>query len=82
MVQRRRLGYFTYLSSGDLLTVSDVSCTVVTEPARETPSRRGIEVPAVNMFGLATVAAAIRPNTRLIYVRSVFKPWAFAIFPL
>lgn len=65
---------FTFLSAGDHLIVSDVSYAGVAELARETLPRMGIEVSAINMSDLEAVAAAIRPNTRLIHTETPVNP--------
>lgn len=66
--------FFTFLSAGDHLVVSDVSYAGVAELARETLPRMGIEVSAINMSDLAAVADAIRPNTRLIHTETPVNP--------
>lgn len=66
--------FFTFLSAGDHLIVSDVSYAGVAELARETLPRMGIEVTAVNMSDLEAVAAAVRPNTKLIHSESPANP--------
>ncbi|CUK01321.1 Cystathionine gamma-synthase [Ruegeria denitrificans] len=66
--------FFTFLSAGDHLIVSDVSYAGVAELARETLPRMGVDVSAVNMSDLAAVAAAIRPNTRLIHTETPVNP--------
>lgn len=66
--------FFTFLSAGDHLVVSDVSYAGVAELARETLPRMGIEVSAVNMSDLDALAAAIRPNTRLVHSESPANP--------
>ncbi|WP_170762368.1 trans-sulfuration enzyme family protein [Ruegeria lacuscaerulensis] len=66
--------FFTFLSAGDHLIVSDVSYAGVAELARETLPRMGIEVSPVNMSDLAVVTAAIRPNTRLIHTETPVNP--------
>lgn len=66
--------FFTFLSSGDHLIISDVSYAGVAELARETLPRMGIEVSAINMSDPGAVADAIRPNTRLIHTESPVNP--------
>ncbi|MES0826316.1 trans-sulfuration enzyme family protein [Ruegeria sp. SCP11] len=66
--------FFTFLSAGDHLVISDVSYAGVAEIARETLPRMGIEVSAVNMSDLTAVAATIRPNTRLIHTETPVNP--------
>ncbi len=66
--------FFTFLSVGDHLIISDVSYAGVAELARETLPRMGIEVTTVNMSDLNAVAAAVRPNTRLIHTETPVNP--------
>lgn len=66
--------FFTLLSSGDHLVLSDVSYAGVAELARETLPRMGIEVSTVNMSDLAAVSDAIRPNTRLLHTETPVNP--------
>ncbi|KUJ73716.1 cystathionine gamma-synthase [Ruegeria marisrubri] len=66
--------FFTFLSAGDHLVISDVSYAGVAELARETLPRMGIEVSPVNMSDIEAVAAAIRPNTRLIHTETPVNP--------
>lgn len=66
--------FFTFLSSGDHLIVSDISYAGVAELARDTLPRMGVEVSTVNMSDPASVAQAIRPNTRLIHTETPVNP--------
>lgn len=66
--------FLTFLSAGDHCVVSDVSYAGVAELARDTLPRLGIEVSIVNMADLDAVAAAIRPNTRLIHTETPVNP--------
>ncbi len=66
--------FFTFLSSGDHAVVSDVSYAGVSELAFDTLPRMGIEVTKVDMSNLEAVAAAIRPNTKLIHAESPANP--------
>ncbi|MFC3117623.1 trans-sulfuration enzyme family protein [Jhaorihella thermophila] len=66
--------FLTFLSAGDHCVVSDVSYAGVAELARDTLRRLGIEVSIVNMADLDAVAAAIRPNTRLIHTETPVNP--------
>jgi methionine-gamma-lyase len=66
--------FFTFLSSGDHAVISDVSYAGVAELARDTLPRMGIEVTAVNMSDLDAVAAAIRPDTKLVHTESPVNP--------
>ena len=64
----------TFLSQGDHLVVSDVSYAGVAELARDTLPRYGIEVTPVDMSDLTAVAAAIRPNTKIVHIESPVNP--------
>ncbi len=66
--------FFSFLSAGDHLIISDVTYAGVAELARDTLPRFGIEVTPVNMSDLAAVEAAIRPNTRLIHSETPVNP--------
>ena len=64
----------TFLSKGDHLVISDVSYAGVAELARETLPRFGVEVTPVDMSNLSAVAAALRPNTKLVHIESPVNP--------
>ena len=66
--------FFSLLSQGDHLIVSDVSYAGVAELARDTLPRFGIEVSIVNTSDLDAVAAAVRPNTKLIHSETPVNP--------
>lgn len=66
--------FLTFLSAGDHTIVSDVSYAGVAELARDTLPRLGIEVSLVDMSDLEAVAAAIRPNTKLVHTESPVNP--------
>ena len=66
--------FTTFLSAGDHLILSDVSYAGVAEMGRDNLPRMGVEVSLVDMSDPANVAAAIRPNTRLIHVESPVNP--------
>jgi len=66
--------FLTFLSAGDHTIVSDVSYAGVAELARDTLPRLGIEVSTVDMSDLAAVAAAVRPNTKLVHTESPVNP--------
>ncbi|MCE8537742.1 aminotransferase class I/II-fold pyridoxal phosphate-dependent enzyme [Ruegeria pomeroyi] len=66
--------FFTFLSAGDHVIVSDVSYAGVAELARDTLPRMGIAVSTVDMSDLAAVSAAIRPETRLIHTETPVNP--------
>lgn len=66
--------FFSFLSAGDHLVISDVSYAGVAELARETLPRFGIAVTPVDMTDLQAVADAMRPNTRLVHVETPVNP--------
>lgn len=66
--------FLTFLAAGDHVVVSDVSYAGIAELARETLPRMGIEVTAVNMADLESVAAAVRPETKLIHIETPVNP--------
>lgn len=66
--------FFTFLSAGDHVVVSDVSYAGVAELARDTLPRLGIEVDVVNMSDLEAVAGVLRPNTRLVHAETPVNP--------
>jgi cystathionine beta-lyase/cystathionine gamma-synthase len=66
--------FFSFLSAGDHLVISDVSYAGVAELARDTLPRFGIAVTPVNMSDIAALEAAIRPNTKLIHTETPVNP--------
>ncbi|OAP36746.1 cystathionine gamma-synthase [Sinorhizobium glycinis] len=66
--------FLTCLKKGDHLVVSDVCYAGANELARRILPDYGIEVTAVNMSRLDEVAAAFRPNTRLVHCESPCNP--------
>ena len=66
--------FMTFLSAGDHVIVSDVSYAGVAELVRDTLPRLGIAVSLVDLSDLEAVAAAIRPETRLIHSESPVNP--------
>jgi methionine-gamma-lyase len=66
--------FLTVLKAGDHLIVSDVCYAGARELARRILPDFGIEVSAVNLSRLEEVAAAIRPNTRLIHAETPCNP--------
>lgn len=66
--------FFSLLKSGDHLILSDVCYAGIHELARKMLPDYGIEVSTVNLSRLDEVAAAIRPNTRLIHAESPCNP--------
>ncbi|WP_037382319.1 trans-sulfuration enzyme family protein [Sinorhizobium americanum] len=66
--------FLTCLKAGDHLIISDVCYAGASELARRILPDYGIEVTAVNMSRLDAVAAAFRPNTRLVHCESPCNP--------
>jgi cystathionine beta-lyase/cystathionine gamma-synthase len=66
--------FFSVLSAGDHLVISDVSYAGVAELARDTLPRFGIEVTAADLSDPANLAAAMRPNTRLVHTETPVNP--------
>ncbi|MEJ6848070.1 aminotransferase class I/II-fold pyridoxal phosphate-dependent enzyme [Sinorhizobium fredii] len=66
--------FLTCLKKGDHLIVSDVCYAGANELARRILPDYGIEVTAANMSRLDEVAAAFRPNTRLVHCESPCNP--------
>lgn len=65
---------FRELSAGDHLVLSDVSYAGIAELSRDTLPRMGIQVSAVNLSDLDAVAAAMRPETKLVFADSPCNP--------
>ncbi len=66
--------FFTVLSAGDHVIVSDVSYAGVAELVRDTLPRFGIEASVVDMSNAFNVAKAMRPNTKLIHCETPANP--------
>ncbi len=66
--------FFSVLSAGDHVIVSDVSYAGVGELVRDTLPRFGIEVSLVDMGNAFNVAKAMRPNTKLIHCETPTNP--------
>lgn len=66
--------FFTILSAGDHVIVSDVSYAGVAELARDTLPRLGIEVSLVDMTDLDALREAVRPNTKLVHSETPGNP--------
>ncbi|SIQ85869.1 methionine-gamma-lyase [Rhizobium sp. RU20A] len=64
----------TFLKAGDHLVVSDVCYAGAVELTQRVLPDLGIAVTPVNMARLDAVAAAIRPNTRVIHCESPVNP--------
>ncbi|WP_425336090.1 trans-sulfuration enzyme family protein [Sinorhizobium numidicum] len=66
--------FLTLLKKGDHLIVSDVCYAGANELARRILPDYGIEITAVNMSRIEDIAAAFRPNTRLVHCESPCNP--------
>ncbi len=66
--------FFSILSAGDHVVMSDITYAGVAELARDTLPRFGIAVSLVDMSDLAAVAAAIRPETKLVHCETPANP--------
>lgn len=66
--------FMTFLSAGDHCIVSDVCYAGVSELARDTLPRLGIEVSRVDLSDLEAVEKALRPNTKLIHAETPVNP--------
>lgn len=66
--------FFTFLSAGDHVVVSDVSYAGVAELARDTLPRMGIEVSIVDMSDPANLVSALRDTTKLVHCESPSNP--------
>jgi len=62
------------LQAGDHLVLSDVCYAGVAEFARGMLRRHGVELTAVDTSDLEQVRAALRPNTRLVYIETPCNP--------
>ncbi|MBK1612762.1 cystathionine gamma-synthase [Rubrivivax gelatinosus] len=62
------------LKAGDHAVVSDVTYAAASEMAREILPSLGITITRVDTSDLAQVAAAMRPNTRLVYAETPCNP--------
>jgi cystathionine beta-lyase/cystathionine gamma-synthase len=65
---------FTFLGSGDHIVASEVCYAGTVELLGEHLPRFGIEVSLVNTSDLAEVEAALRPETKLVYVETPANP--------
>ncbi len=66
--------FFSLLSAGDHAVVSNVCYAGVAELVRDSLPRFGIEISLVDSSDTDAVAAAMRPNTRLVYVETPANP--------
>ncbi len=62
------------LEAGDHLVMSDIAYAGASELTNDIIPRLGIEVTKVNMSDLDAVRAAVRPDTRLVYIESPANP--------
>ena len=62
------------LGSGDHLVLSNVCYAGVAELAHDILPRHGIAVDAVDTSNLEAVAAAMRPNTKLVHIETPANP--------
>jgi cystathionine beta-lyase/cystathionine gamma-synthase len=63
-----------HLSQGDHLVVSNTNYPGTAEFARDTLTRLGIEVSPVDTSDLAAIAAALRDNTRMLWLETPSNP--------
>ncbi|MEM7280315.1 MAG: PLP-dependent aspartate aminotransferase family protein [Pseudomonadota bacterium] len=66
--------FFTELGHGDHLLLSDVSYAGIAELARTTLPRMGVQVSTVDMSDLEEVKAAVKDNTKLIWIETPVNP--------
>jgi len=67
--------FFTFLKSGDHVVVSDVTYEAVARLFGELlPQKYGIEATFVDISDLASVQAAMRPNTKLVHAETIANP--------
>jgi len=65
---------FHLLKAGDHLVISDVTYAALTEMANEMIPELNIEVTKVNTSDPEAIKAAIKPNTKLIYIETPCNP--------
>ncbi len=63
-----------HLSQGDHLVISNTNYPGTAEFARDTLTRLGIEVTPVDTSDLANISAAMRDNTRMVWIESPSNP--------
>ncbi|MFN8439572.1 MAG: PLP-dependent aspartate aminotransferase family protein [Caldilineaceae bacterium] len=66
--------FFHLLRNGDHLVMSDVAYAAATEMTNELLPSFGVQVSKVDMSDLEAVAAAIRPDTKLVYIETPCNP--------
>jgi len=64
----------TFLQAGDHLVVSDVCYAAIAELARDILPKFGIEVSCVNLSRPGLLQAAMRPNTKLVFIDTPSNP--------
>ncbi|MDR1784055.1 MAG: PLP-dependent aspartate aminotransferase family protein [Dysgonamonadaceae bacterium] len=62
------------LKAGDHAVVSDVAYAALTEMTNEMIPHLDIEITKVNTSDLSAIEAALRPNTRLVYIETPCNP--------
>ena len=67
-------GFFSLLSSGDHLVISNVNYPGTAELVRDSLPRMGIEYTAVDTSDLKMVEQAMKKNTRLVWVETPANP--------
>ncbi|MEL6281330.1 MAG: PLP-dependent aspartate aminotransferase family protein [Pseudomonadota bacterium] len=65
---------FSELSSGDHMILSDVSYAGIAELSRDTLPRMGVKVSTVNCSDAANIEAAMRPETKLVFIDTPCNP--------
>ncbi len=65
---------FSRLSSGDHLVLSDVAYAGIAELGLDTLPRMGVEVSRVDGSDPENISAAMRPNTRLVFIDTPCNP--------
>lgn len=67
--------FFTFLRTGDHVVVSDVAYEATFKLFRELlPDKYGIRATFVDTSDVAAVAAALRPETRLVHIEAIANP--------
>ncbi|MDR2498795.1 MAG: PLP-dependent aspartate aminotransferase family protein [Tannerellaceae bacterium] len=65
---------FHLLKAGDHAIVSDVAYAALSELVKDVLPNLGIDISRVNTANLASISAAIKANTRLVYIESPCNP--------
>jgi methionine-gamma-lyase len=66
--------FLHFLSSGDRLVMSDVAYAGAAELTNDLLPKMGIEIVKVDMTNLEALAAAITPETKLVYIETPANP--------